>query len=217
MKRILIIGANGGIGTFVSKQLTQESGFEPVAMLRKEDQQPKFSGMGVESIVADLSQSVDALAEIMTDFDGVVFTAGSGGSTGYDKTLEIDLDGAVKVMEAAEKSDSKRFIMVSVAGADDRESWNSSPIKPYMIAKHYADRVLKNTELEYTIIRPGSLTDDEGSGKITSDLSKASNRSIPREDVATAVTLSIVNNLAIRKSVEMVSGDTLIEEVLSQA
>ncbi len=216
MQRILIIGANGGIGTFVSKQLIQENDFKPVAMLRKEDQQPKFAGMGVESIVADLTLSVDGLSELFEGFDAIVFSAGSGGTTGYDKTLEIDLDAAVKTMEAAEKAGVNRYLMVSVAGADERSSWDSSPIKPYMIAKHYADRALKNTNLDYTIIRPGSLTDSDGIGNITSNLKNADSRSIPREDVASVITQCLVNNLAIRKTLEIVSGNDPIEEVLKK-
>lgn len=216
MQRILIIGANGGIGTIISKQLHEENDFKPVAMLRKEDQQPKFAGMGVESIVADLTLSVKELTELFDGFDAIVFTAGSGGSTGYDKTIEVDLDAAVKTMEAAENAGVNRYLMVSVAGADDRPSWESSPIKPYMIAKHYADRALKNTDLNYTIVRPGSLTDENGKGTITSDVKSAKSRSIPREDVATAITQSLVNNLAIRKTVEMVSGGDTIEDVLKK-
>lgn len=216
MQRILIIGANGGIGTIVCKQLSKENDFEPVAMLRKEDQQPKFAGMGVESIVADLTLSVKELTELFEGFDAIVFTAGSGGSTGYDKTLEVDLDAAVKTMKAAENAGVNSYLMVSVAGADDRPSWESSPIKPYMIAKHYADRALKNTDLNYTIVRPGSLTDEDGNGRITSDVKNAKSRSIPREDVATAITHSLVNNLAIRKTVEMVSGEDTIEDVLKK-
>lgn len=217
MKRILIIGANGGIGTLLTGKLKEAKGFEPIAMLRKEEQQPKFAGMGVESVIADLTFSVSELSDLFEKFDGVVFTAGSGGSTGYDKTLEIDLDGAVKTMEAAEQANVERFVLVSVAGADDRNGWESSPIKPYMIAKHYADRTLKAMELDYTIIRPGSLTGENGTGSITSDLKNAATRSIPREDVATAITESLTKNLAIRRTVEMVSGEKSIQNVLTEA
>ena len=181
MNTILVIGANGGIGSIVTKQLKESDDFTPVAMIRKKNQKSYFDDIGVETIHANLSQNVDQLSKHFSKFDGVLFTAGSGGSTGYDKTLEIDLDGAVKSIEAAEESGVKRFILVSVARADDREAWDKSPIKPYMIAKHYADRALKQSNLDYTIIRPGSLTDDEGTGKITTDIESASTNNIPRE------------------------------------
>lgn len=86
--------------------------------------------------VASLESSMDVIAATMKGFDAVVFTAGSGGKTGFDKTLEVDLDGAVKSMIAAEQVGVKRFVMVSAVHAGNRERWNASGIKPYYIAKH---------------------------------------------------------------------------------
>jgi uncharacterized protein YbjT (DUF2867 family) len=171
---ILIVGANGGIGRILSSQLAQEEGKNPIALIRKEKQKSFFDNLGVETKMGDLEDSVDNLANVFDGADAIVFTAGSGGSTDYDKTLEIDLDAAVKCMEAAEQKNIDRFLMVSVINVDDREAWNSSPIKPYMIAKYYADQHLKNSSLKYTILRPRSLTDEEGKGIINTSPAEAS-------------------------------------------
>jgi uncharacterized protein YbjT (DUF2867 family) len=101
---------------------------------------------------------------------------------GADKTLLVDLDGTVKTMEAAEKIGTKRFIMVSAIQAHRRENWNDK-IKHYYVAKHYADKILEQSDLTYTIIRPGWLLNEPGTGKV-SVAENLNGGSIPREDVA---------------------------------
>lgn len=110
-------------------------------MVRKQEQADAYQKQGVETILADLEGTVDSIAEAAKGCDAIVFTAGSGGKTGYEKTLLIDLDGAGKTIEAAEKAGIDRFIMVSAIQANNRKSWHDN-ILPYYAAKHYADRVL---------------------------------------------------------------------------
>src|SRR5699024_5996922 len=110
------------------------------------------------------------------------------GSTGDDMTLNIDLDGAIKSMIATEKAGIKRFIIVSALGTDNRAFWNQSGIRPYYVAKYYADQWLQHrTNLDYTIVRPGALTNDAPTGKITLDTANSDTTSISREDVAATV------------------------------
>ena len=212
--KTLIVGANGNIGRMLTKQLVEAEEVHPIAMIRKEEQADFFKGMGAEYKMGDLTSSVDELAEIFEGADAIVFTAGSGGKTGYDKTLEIDLDGAVKTMEAAQKAGISRYVMVSAIGADNREYWNSSPIKPYMIAKGYADRELRKSGLDYTILQPGRLTDDQGTCKITTDVENAATREIPREDVASAIVTCLRDDSTIGKTIPMLSGEVAITDAL---
>ncbi|MEP1152640.1 MAG: SDR family oxidoreductase [Balneola sp.] len=212
---VLIVGANGGIGRILSKQLSDQQGMSPIAMIRKENQKTYFDDIGVETTMGDLEDSVDGLANAFSGADAIVFTAGSGGKTDYDKTLEIDLDAAVKCIEASEKERIKRFVMVSVISADNRDAWNSSPIKPYMIAKHYADRALKNSKLDYTIVRPGGLTDNPGNGTITTAPSSSSESKIPREDVVSTILECLNNEKSKNKILEIVSGETTIKEAVN--
>lgn len=208
---VLIVGANGGIGKILSTQLTEEKGKKPIAMIRKEEQKSFFNKIGVETKMGDLNNSVKDLAKVFKGADAIIFTAGSGGKSSHDKTLEIDLDASVKCMEAAEMEGIKRFIMVSVINADNRKSWDSSPIKPYMIAKHYADRALMNSKLDYTIVRPGGLTIDSGNGTITIEPSSNTESKIPREDVARTVLECLNNNKSKNKILEIVSGEIPIK------
>lgn len=213
--RVFIAGANGGIGKILSQQLKDESEFEPVAMIRDKDQESFFSDISVETVLGDLEDSVGALSDLMSGCDALVFTAGSGGGTGYDKTLLIDLDGAAKCVEAAEAQGIDRFLMVSAINAGDREAWNGSPIKPYMAAKYYADEILIQSDIDHTILRPGGLTDEEGEGTITTTPENVSGRKIPREDVASAITECLKNDQSRNKIFEMISGDTKIFDAVA--
>ncbi|MFL2097143.1 SDR family oxidoreductase [Marinilactibacillus psychrotolerans] len=213
---ILVVGANGQIGTHLVEKLKNTEMYKPVAFVRKEEQVTKFEDKGIEARLGNLESSVTDLKKSMKDIDAIVFTAGSGGSTGTDKTMLIDLDGAVKVMEAAEDMNIKRFIMVSAFQADVRENW-SEEMKPYFAAKHYADKFLMNSDLNYTIIRPGMLENKPAIGKIalTRALTEASDpMTIPREDVAQLILEALENDRTFLQSFDVTTGDQEITEAL---
>lgn len=214
MMNILVIGANGQIGKLLVELLAKEAAHRVTAMVRKAEQAESLKQLGAHVVIGDLEGSVEELAEAMKDHDAVVFTAGSGGSTGADKTLLIDLDGAVKTMEAAKERGIKRYIMVSAFGADQREKW-SQAIKPYYVAKHYADRALLDGELNYTIIRPGGLKNEPGTGKVAvgTDLKPGS---IPREDVARVIAASLQEEKTYRRAFDLVAGNDAIEDALGK-
>ncbi|USL27473.1 SDR family oxidoreductase [Priestia megaterium] len=214
---VLIIGANGQIGQRLVKKLQESSQHNPIAMIRKEEQLKKFEEQGVKTALIDLEGSIDGIANVAKDADAVVFTAGSGGHTGADKTMLIDLDGAIKSMKAAKQAGVKRFIIVSGIGVhrwhtNNYLEWmDSSPV--YSAAKYYADVWLERSSLDYTIIRPGKLTNDPGAGKV-----KVGNglefKQISREDVASAIISSLENDQTIGKAFDMIGGETPIEEAL---
>ncbi|MBD8840831.1 SDR family oxidoreductase [Paenibacillus sp. CFBP 13594] len=211
---VLVIGANGQIGKLVVEQLAQEGKHKVTAMIRKPEQADALKELGADVIIGDLEGSVEDLAEAMKDHNAIVFTAGSGGSTGQDKTLLIDLDGAVKTMEAAEQQGISRYILVSAYGADQREKWSES-IKPYYVAKHYADRALFASDLNYTIIRPGGLKNEPGTGKIAvgTDLESGS---IPREDVARVIVASLQEEKTYRMAFDLIAGEHPVEDALGK-
>jgi len=214
---VLIIGANGQIGQLLVKKLQESSQYNPIAMIRKEEQLKKFEEQGVKTALIDLEGSIDGIANVAKDADAVVFTAGSGGHTGADKTMLIDLDGAIKSMKAAKQARVKRFIIVSGIGVhrwhdkSHLEWMDSSPV--YSAAKYYADVWLESSGLDYTIIRPGSLTNNPGTGKVkvADDLE---HKQISREDVASAIIASLENDQTIGKAFDLVGGVTPIEEAL---
>ncbi|UNL82892.1 SDR family oxidoreductase [Priestia koreensis] len=210
--KVLVVGANGQIGQHLVHLLKDSSAHTVRALVRKEEQANILEKSGIEAVVASLEGTVEEIAEAAKGCDAIVFTAGSGGSTGSDKTLLVDLDGAVKTIEAAEQAGIKRFVMVSALQAHNRTNWNES-LKPYYVAKHYADRLLETSGLTYTIVRPGGLLNEPGTGKvrIAEDLERGS---IPRADVAQTVLMSLAADRTFNRSFDLVAGDTMIAEAL---
>ena len=216
--KLLVVGANGKLAKNLAKNLKDYPKLQEKAVIRKEEQQEFFNQLEIETIILDIvNNSIEEFAAAMSDVDAVVFSAGAGGS-GLDKTIMIDLDGAVKIMTAAEKAKVKRFVMVSTfrVGREEitRQIQEDSSLKIYTIAKNYADEWLKTrTELDWTIIHPGMLTDKESTGKVAL-ASHVEAGGIPREDVAKVILETLVNDVTIRKEFEVVSGVTPIDEAV---
>ncbi|RRN71959.1 SDR family oxidoreductase [Peribacillus simplex] len=210
--KVFVVGANGQIGKHLVDLLKDSPDYSVRAMIRKEEQRQHFEKNGIESAVVSLTGSVEEIANAAKGCDAIVFTAGSGGRTGADQTLLIDLDGAVKTIEAAENLGIDRFIMVSAFQANNRENWNEA-IKPYYVAKHYSDRALLHSDLIFTIIRPGGLVNEPGTGKVTA-AEELERGSISREDVARTIFASLTEENTYKRSFDLISGDTVIAEAL---
>lgn len=212
----LVIGAHGQVGQHIVHDLAA-NGETVFGGIRNAEQAASIDKQGGQARMFDLMGTADAMVPAMQGIDTVVFSAGSGGSTGDDMTLNIDLDGAVKAMIATEKAGIKRFIMVSAMGTGNRESWAKSSIRPYYVAKYYADQWLQHrTDLAYTIVRPGILTNDAPTGKLALNPTKSDNRSITRADVAATVAAVVAHPLP-RQIITLVNGETPIDQALSQA
>lgn len=195
--------------------LHKSDNFSVRAMVRKQEQADAFQTEGIEAVVADLEGTVDEIAQAAKGCDAIVFTAGSGGHTGADKTLLVDLDGAVKTIEAAQQLGVERFVMVSAFQANNRENWNEK-IRHYYVAKHYADRILLDSGLNYTIVRPGGLTNDAGTGKVTVGEKLTERSTIAREDVARVVFEALQEENTFKKSFDLVQGNVDIAEALKK-
>lgn len=211
---ILVVGANGQIGKHLVSKIQDTNEHTAIAMVRNEDQISQFESQGAKTALVDLEGSIDDIARAAKGADAVVFTAGSGGHTGADKTMMIDLDGAIKTMEAAKQAGVKRFVIVSAIGVHHRDKWMGS-VPYYSAAKHYADVWLRQSGLDYTIIRPGGLLNDAGTGKIkvAVDLDRGS---IPREDVATTILASLEDDHTIGKEFDMIAGETSIKDAIAK-
>lgn len=220
--KILVVGANGKVARHFANQIKEHPLLQEKAVIRNEEQIPFFSERKIETVLLDIvNNSIEEFADAMKDVDAVVFSAGAGGK-GLDKTIMIDLDGAIKIMTAAEIAGVKRFVMVSTfkTGRKEitRDIKENSSLTVYTIAKNYADEWLKHrTNLDWTIIHPGSLTNEVGTGKIkladnlTGELEK---NTIPREDVATVILATLENDATIGKEFEVVSGDSSAFEAI---
>ncbi len=212
--KVCVIGANGQIGKQLVQLLHESEVHSVRAMVRSEKQAQDLKENGIEAVVADVEGTVDELVEAVSGCDAIVFTAGSGGHTGADKTLLVDLDGAVKSIEAAEKADVDRYVMVSALQAHNRENWNEK-IRHYYVAKHYADKALMDSNLNYTIVRPGGLTNDKGVGKV-SIAENLPRGIVTREDVARTVFATLNEKNTYNRSFDLIQGENGITEALQQ-
>ncbi|MCP8616207.1 SDR family oxidoreductase [Salirhabdus salicampi] len=210
--KVCVFGANGQIGQHLVKLIQNSSKHTVRAVVRKQEQVDQFQQEGIEAMIVDLEDTVVEISKVMDGCDAVIFTAGSGAKTGPDKTLLVDLDGAVKTMEAAKKTGINRYIMVSAIQAHHRANW-SKKIKPYFVAKHYADRMLVQSGLTYTIVRPGGLTNETATGKVTV-AENLERHTIPREDVAKTVLLALDESNTFNREFDLVSGESPIETAL---
>ena len=159
--KVNVIGANGKTGTRVVALLKENEVHEPVAMIRNLDQRAKFDDLGVATVLADLEYPID---HAIAGCDAVIFAAGSGGHTGKDKTVLVDHIGAIRSMVSAQFHGATRYVMLSSINADEN---STSKIAHYHKAKALADLHLMDTDLDWTIICPGGLRDDEGNGLVS--------------------------------------------------
>lgn len=213
--KVLVVGANGQIGKHLVSFIQASDSLEAKVMIRNQEQASFFENLGTETVVVDLEEDIERIAKAAEGVDAIVFTAGSGPHTGKDKTILIDLDGAVKTIEAAKVAGVKRFIMISSFDTR-REAIQaaSSSFAPYVAAKHYADEWLKSTDLYYTIIHPGGLTNHKGTGQVKA-ADEVDNAEIPREDVASVIVACLENETTIGKEFQVVTGTRPIMEAIN--
>ena len=201
MENILVIGANGKTGKIICKVLNNASGYKPYAMLRQEKQKSYFENQGIHTRIGDLEND---FSDAFKDIHKVIFAAGSGGHTSDKKTTAIDQDGAIKSIVIAENHRLQKFVMLSSMGTDKPEQIKS--LKHYLEAKKKADDFLKASNLSYTIVQPGALTNDEGHEKVKIASRLNSVGQISREDVAQALIYALEESIAKDTSFEMLSG-----------
>ncbi|CAG9296520.1 SDR family oxidoreductase [Celerinatantimonas diazotrophica] len=210
--RPLVVGANGQIGRQLINQLPL-FGHQCTAMVRSSEQFQQLEEQGVAAICASLDDTTEHLTEVIKGHDSVIFTAGSGAKTGAEQTLLIDLDGAVKVMQAAVVAGVEHFVMVSAIGANQRERW-SEALKPYYVAKHYADRELIRSGLNYTIIRPGRLINGPATGQVMIASEICHEGTIARADVASVICTVLGDKHFYAHDFDLLAGKDDIQQAL---
>lgn len=207
--KTLVIGANGQIGRQFC-ELAHQAGVPIRAMIRDTAQQAWFQARGIETVLADLEGN---FRKAFYGCDQVVFAAGSGPHTGPDKTLMIDLHGALSAIDLAATLGIGRFIMVSAMRAD-RVLEAPAKLRPYMAAKHAADAHLRASRVPHVILKPGRLTDETATRRVTTDVAGADDNRISRANVAHAL-LDVVRRHDLRqREFSLLDGDTDIAEAL---
>lgn len=204
MEKVLVAGATGTTGKKVVQLLKDSKNYQPVAMIRKENQKSQFESDGIETVMGDLANDVSNTTK---GIHKVIFAAGSGGKD----VVNIDQEGAKRLVDASKKERVNKFVMLSSMGADNPQG----ELKEYLQAKQNADQYLDISGVTFSIVRPGSLTNNEGIGKVKLQHKLNEQGEISRWDVARTLVNSLEDNVAKNQAFEIIKGETNIEKALA--
>jgi uncharacterized protein YbjT (DUF2867 family) len=211
--RIVIAGGHGQIARLLATQLAA-GGHEPIALIRNPDHADDVTAAGATPLVLDLESSgVDAVAHALAGTDAVVFAAGAGPNSNAERKLTVDRDGAILLADAAEAAGVRRIVIVSAMATDDFDPASDEVFQVYLRAKSEADADIRRRDLDWTIVRPGALTDDAATGLVTIG-ETAPRGSISRADVAAVLAHALASGAGVRSQFELVAGETPIAEAL---
>lgn len=217
VSQVAIVGGAGKIGRRLVP-LLREAGLTPVALARRDEQLRELEEAGAIARHLDIEQaSADDFTAAFEGCDAVVFTAGGGADGNVERKTTVDLQGSVKSQQAARALGIDRFVQVSAIGIDKpADLERGSAWEAYVHAKRDADEALRQSNLAWTILRPGGLTDDDGTGAVAL-APEVERGSIPRDDVAALITACLLSEETVGAQWECVSGDTPIDEAVKGA
>lgn len=204
-QHVLVAGANGTTGRTIINLLVKSETYRPIAMVRKQDQKDYFEKNNVSTIVADLEED---LSYAVKNAHKVIFAAGSKGKN----VLGVDQEGAKRLIDASKDEGASKFVMLSAMGADDPS--RNKDLQAYLEAKKNADDYLRASGLDYSIVRPGHLTNEEGTGKIQLKKRFENPGKISREDVAKTLVDVLEDGVMQNQFFEIIAGDTPIEKAV---
>jgi uncharacterized protein YbjT (DUF2867 family) len=207
---IFVVGGHGKIALRFER-LAAEAGHRVRALARNPDHRGDIEKAGAEAIISDVES--DDITSLVKGADVVVFAAGAGSGSGPERKKTVDLGGALKLIDAAEANGIRRYLMISAMGAGNPSSL-SGQMRPYYEAKAGADQALESSGLDFTIVRPGSLTNDPGTGLVDIAPKLERRGKVSRDDVAAVMLASLEADNTTRKTFDMLDGETPIPEAL---
>ncbi|ASR38827.1 NAD-dependent dehydratase [Prauserella marina] len=215
--RVVIAGGHGKIALLLEKKLAA-NGDVAVGIIRNVEQAADIREVSAEPAVLDLENAdLDEVVQVLSGADAAVFAAGAGPGSGTARKDTVDRAAAVLFAEAAERAGVLRFVQISAMGTD-------GPIDPeavgevfaaYLHAKAAAEADLRARKLDWTILRPGRLTDDPGTGSVRLGDS-VPRGDVPREDVAAVVAELLSDTVATRRTLELTGGNTPVQEAVAR-
>jgi len=213
MTKVFIVGAAGKIGKRLCRQLSQR-GHQVMALYRRTEQEEELKRLGATPVSGDLTElQARELAERMTGSEAVIFTAGAGGA-GIELTNAIDGRGLELAVDAAKVAGIRRFLLVSAFPEAGRGKEISAGFENYMAVKKRADVYLAATALDWVIVRPGTLRDDPGAGRVRAGVAIPYG-DIPRDDVAAFLAELLAQPSVNRIIIELTAGDTPINDAVA--
>jgi uncharacterized protein YbjT (DUF2867 family) len=207
---VVVVGGHGKVARWLLALLA-DRGDRARGVIRNPEQAADLRELGAEPVVCDLER--EELTEAVSGAEAVVFAAGAGAGSGVERKRTVDFGGALKLIEAAKANGVSRYVMVSAIGVTDPDRWPDE-MRPYYRAKSDADIQVERSGLDYTIVRPGRLTDDRGTGLVEIAPKLDRYGSIPRDDVALVLAEVLFADNAIGESFDLLDGVTPAAEAV---
>jgi uncharacterized protein YbjT (DUF2867 family) len=207
--RVVIAGGHGKIALRVERLLAAR-GDSATALVRNPDHHADVLDVGGVPVHCDLEATdVASVAELLNGADAALFAAGAGPGSGVGRKDSVDRAASALLAEAAQRAGVRRFVQISSSGIG--RTTGDEVFDAYLAAKGAAEADLRERDLDWTILRPGRLTDDEPTGRV--ELAEKPLRgSVPRADVAAVVVALLDRPGTVRRTYELISGDTPIED-----
>ncbi len=209
--KIAVLGAHGQIAMLLHPIL-KSNGHEVIGLIRNPEHADEVSRAGAEPVICDI-ESEDDISDAVGRVDAVVFAAGAGPGSGAERKWTVDRDGALKLIEAAKRNGISRYVMISAMKVE--EPRGNEVFQVYQKAKSEADKALRESGLDWTIIRPGRLTDNLPTGRVAlgPDLEEGE---VPRADVAAVVAEVLEIPESAGYQWDLTGGDNPIESAIKQ-
>jgi uncharacterized protein YbjT (DUF2867 family) len=211
---VAVAGGHGKIALRLLRLLA-ERGDRARGLIRNPDHAADLEAVGASAVGADLENlDADAIADGIAGVEAVVFSAGAGPGSGPARKRTVDYGAAVKLIDACGLAGISRYVMVSAMGVHDPAA-RGEQMRPYYDAKLEADETLAASGLDYTIVRPGRLTDDPGTGLVEAAARLERGGQIPRDDVAATLLACLDDPGTVGKEFDLLGGETPIAEALA--
>jgi nucleoside-diphosphate-sugar epimerase len=210
--QVAIAGAHGKIGMRLMRRIAAH-GENVIGLIRNPAHAEDVRAAGGEPVVCDLERaSVEELTAAISGSDATVFTAGAGPGSGAARKLTVDRDGAIKLLHASSAADVSRYLVVSSVGAENPPT-GDDVFSVYLRAKAEADAAVQASDRDWTIVRPGRLTDDPGTGRVRVS-SEPFRGQVPRDDVADVLDALLHEPRAARRLLYVNAGQETIADAL---
>jgi uncharacterized protein YbjT (DUF2867 family) len=215
--RIVIAGAHGKIARELGARLVKR-GDSVLGLIRNPDHAAELSELGVTPEVVDM-ETADAagLAARLSEVDAAVFAAGAGPGSGAERKDTVDRGASVLLANSCQQAGIRRFVQVSSMGTRNPNPPDVGPVfGAYLDAKRAAERDLRERDLEWTILRPGKLTDDPPTGRVTLGPEVARD-AVTRSDVAEVLAALLDEPRTAGMALELVNGDVPVTDAVRSA
>jgi uncharacterized protein YbjT (DUF2867 family) len=206
---VLVAGGHGQVGLRLLGLLAAR-GHRGRGLIRNPAHVADLEAAGADPVLCDLE--TDDPRQHLGGAEAIVFAAGAGPGSGPERKRTVDFGGAVKLMEAARELGVVRYVMVSSMGTEDAE--HAGPMRPYLEAKRDADDALRESGLDWTIVRPGGLTDAPGTGTVDAARALGRHGHITRDDTALTVLEALLQPATIGVAFDVLEGPTPVAEAL---